>query len=84
VDYGYTNLLGVFFRRRKQPLFFEAVLEFTGWVVRLNCPAMMLNWTLGAKPPGGHFEILWATTMTSTLLLLTLLFAFIFVFVRDF
>jgi hypothetical protein len=28
LDDGCTNLLGVFFNRRKQPLFFEAAVEF--------------------------------------------------------
>jgi hypothetical protein len=72
LDDGYAKLLGVFFSRRNQPLFFEADMS-SGWVVRLNCPAMMLNWTLGVMPPGGHFGILWTTTMSSIWFMLLLL-----------
>jgi hypothetical protein len=74
--------LGVFHGRRKQPLFFKAALLSSGWVVRLYCPAMILNWILGAMPPGGHLGILWTTTMLSTVLLLRLA-AFIFSFLYD-
>jgi hypothetical protein len=84
VDDGYANLLGVFFRRRKQPLFLEAAVEFWLGSRGLYCPARISNWTQGNIPPSGHLGILWTTTMSSTLLLLPLMFAFIFAFVSDF